>query len=162
MPQLEQLALAYASQLFWLGLVLAIIYFGVGHYMLPKIESTMDARSAKIAGDLAAAQSAQGEAEGMEEAWRKQMADAHSSAQAVIAKAKEKAGSNTASKIAKADEKINAQAETAYAGIEAAQKSAVAEVSKVAADSAQALVAKVAGLKVTSAAALKAVNEVAQ
>ncbi len=162
MPQLEQLALAYASQLFWLGLVLAIIYFGVGHYMVPKIESTVDDRNAKIAGDLAAAKTAQGEAEGMEEAWRKQMADAHASAQAVIAKAKDKASANTASKIAKADEKINATAETAYAGIAAAQKAAVAEIATVAADSAQALVAKVAGLSVTSAAALKAVNEVAQ
>ena len=161
MPQLEQLALAYASQLFWLGLVLAIIYFGVGHYMVPKIESTVDDRNAKIAGDLAAAQTAQHEAEGMEEAWRKQMADAHSSAQAVIVKAKEKASAKTATQIAKADEKINAQAETAYVGIAAAQKSAVSEISNVAAESAQALVAKVAGLSVTSAAALKAVNEVA-
>jgi F-type H+-transporting ATPase subunit b len=162
MPQLEQLALAYASQLFWLGLVLAVIYFGVGHYMLPKIESTVNDRSARIAADLGAAQSAQREAEGMEEAWRQQMADAHASAQAVTVKAKQDAAAQTAKQISKADATISAQSETAYAAIAVAQKSAVAQVSAVAAEAAQALVAKVAGLSVTPAAALKAVREVAQ
>ncbi len=162
MPQLEQLALAYASQFFWLGLVLAIIYFGVGHYMLPKIEGTVDDRNAKISADLDAGRVAQYEAEGMEGAWRKQMAEAQSAAQAVIAKAKDKASASTASTIAKADEKLNAQADTAYAGIAQARADALAEIMRVAADSAQALVAKVASLKVTPSAALKAVNEVSQ
>ena len=45
MPQLNQLAAVAYSQFFWLLLVLAIIYFGIGHFMLPKIESTVDARS---------------------------------------------------------------------------------------------------------------------
>ena len=46
------------SQFFWLLLVLGLIYFGIGKAMLPKIQSTVDARDKRIADDLAAAQAA--------------------------------------------------------------------------------------------------------
>ena len=52
MPQLNQLALVAYSQLFWLLLVLAVIYFGIGKLMLPKIQSTVERRDRKIADDL--------------------------------------------------------------------------------------------------------------
>ena len=58
MPQINQLALVAYSQFFWLLLVLALIYFGIGKLMLPKIQSTVDARDKRIADDLAAAQAA--------------------------------------------------------------------------------------------------------
>ena len=58
MPQINQLLLVYQSQWFWLFLVLAVIYVGIGKGMLPKIEKTVDDRDAKIAGDLAAAEKA--------------------------------------------------------------------------------------------------------
>ncbi|NWP01118.1 ATPase, partial [Escherichia coli] len=47
MPQLSQIPEIYASQLFWLAIVFALIYFGIGKAMVPKID--------RIAGDLAAA-----------------------------------------------------------------------------------------------------------
>jgi len=56
MPQINQLADVAWSQFFWLLLVLALIYFGIGRAMLPKIESTMAARDRQIADDLAAAE----------------------------------------------------------------------------------------------------------
>ena len=37
MPQINQLGDVLYSQLFWLLLVLAVIYFGIGRAMLPKI-----------------------------------------------------------------------------------------------------------------------------
>jgi len=58
MPQLNQLGLVAYSQFFWLALVLAVIYFGIGKGMLPKIQSTVDLRAKKIADDLAAAEAA--------------------------------------------------------------------------------------------------------
>ena len=63
MPQLEQLADVAYSQLFWLLLVLGIIYFGIGKAMLPKIQSTVDARDNRIAEDLAGAQADRAAAE---------------------------------------------------------------------------------------------------
>ena len=57
MPQLNQLADVAFSQFFWLLLTLGLIYFGIGRAMLPKIQSTVDARDKRIAEDLAAAAS---------------------------------------------------------------------------------------------------------
>src|SRR3546814_14753563 len=59
MPQLQQIAETYASQLFWLLLVFGILYFGIARAMLPKVGRVIQSREAKIAGDLAEAQSAQ-------------------------------------------------------------------------------------------------------
>ena len=43
MPQITQLPLIFFSQLFWLLVVFAIIFFGIGRGMLPKIQSALDA-----------------------------------------------------------------------------------------------------------------------
>src|SRR3546814_19685619 len=59
MPQLQQIAETYASQLFWLLLVFGILYFGIARAMLPKVGRVIQSREAQIAGDLAEAQSAQ-------------------------------------------------------------------------------------------------------
>ena len=73
MPQINQLADAAYSQFFWLLLVLAILYFGIGRMMLPKIQSTVDSRDRRIADDLAAAQAARAAAEDTEAAYRARM-----------------------------------------------------------------------------------------
>jgi len=73
MPQINQLALVAYSQFFWLLLVLALIYFGIGHAMLPKIQSTVDARDKRITDDLAAAQAARTAADETEAAYRARM-----------------------------------------------------------------------------------------
>ena len=53
MPQIEQLPFIYASQIFWLVVVFGILLVGIGYGMLPKIQSTVEARDARIAEDLA-------------------------------------------------------------------------------------------------------------
>ena len=73
MPQINQLAAVAFSQFFWLLLVLALIYFGIGHFMVPKVQSTVDARERRIADDLAAAQGARTAAEETEAAYRARM-----------------------------------------------------------------------------------------
>ncbi|MEQ1652077.1 MAG: ATPase, partial [Hyphomicrobium sp.] len=70
MPQINQLLLVYQSQWFWLLLVIGVIYFVIARGMAPKIEATIDARDAKIAGDLAAAASARAAADDHEETVR--------------------------------------------------------------------------------------------
>jgi len=49
MPQLNQLPEIFWSQLFWLVVVFGIIFFAIGRGMVPKIQSTVDARDKKIA-----------------------------------------------------------------------------------------------------------------
>ena len=58
MPQFDQIGEIYASQLFWLAIFFGAIFVVIGLGMLPKIQSTVDARDAKIAADLEAARGA--------------------------------------------------------------------------------------------------------
>ena len=70
MPQLDQISEIYASQVFWLAIVFALIYFGIGKAMVPKIERTMEDRAARISGDLAAAEAARDAAKASDEAYQ--------------------------------------------------------------------------------------------
>jgi F-type H+-transporting ATPase subunit b len=139
MPQINQLMLAYASQWFWLAVVLAVIYFVIGRGMLPKIEATVDARDGKIAADLAAAHKARADAEEAETALQ---------------------AKDAANRVAKADVEIAAKLATADAALSKARAKALASVEEVATDAAQDIVAKVSGMKVTAAGAAKAVKAV--
>ena len=103
MPQINQLALVAYSQWFWLLLVLALIYFGIGRAMLPKIQSTVDAREARIAADLAAAEQARAEADETEEAYRQRMDQSRGEAMKLTAAAKQAGAKETEKRAAKAD-----------------------------------------------------------
>jgi F-type H+-transporting ATPase subunit b len=158
MPQINQLMLAYASQWFWLLVVLAVIYFVIGRGMLPKIEATVDARDGKIAADLAAAHKARADAEEAETALQARALGVRSDAQSVAAAAKAKSAKDAANRVAKADVEIAAKLATADAALSKARATALASIEEVATDAAQDIVAKVSGMKVTAAGAAKAVK----
>jgi F-type H+-transporting ATPase subunit b len=67
MPQIDQIADVYASQLFWLVIFFGAIFVIVGLGMLPRIQATIDARDEKIAADLKAADEARTAADALEE-----------------------------------------------------------------------------------------------
>jgi len=58
MPQIEQLAATWGSQVFWLVLTFGIVFLVVGLGMVPKVQGTVDKRDQGIAADLAAADQA--------------------------------------------------------------------------------------------------------
>ena len=70
MPQFSQIALTYASQIFWLAVFFGLTFFVIGMGMLPKIAGTVGARNQKIASDLAAAETARALGDGTEAADR--------------------------------------------------------------------------------------------
>lgn len=159
MPQLTQLSEVALSQFLWIALALALIYFGVGRAMLPKIQSTVDARDAQIAGDLKAAEEAKLAAEATEEAYRAAMDKSRAEAMKLTAEAKQKGTKATEERVAKADEAIHARIGEAEARIRQASVEAKAEIDAVAAEIAQQIAGKVAGIKVSrdeAAQALKA------
>ena len=65
MPQIAQILETYASQFFWMLLVFGILYFVIGRGMVSKIDANVEARDRKIADDLAAAEKARAEADGL-------------------------------------------------------------------------------------------------
>lgn len=160
MPQINQLLLVYQSQWFWLLLVLAVIYFGIGKGMLPKIEKTVDDRDARIAGDLAAAEAARLAAHEIEERAKAAEIAARTDAQAVANEAKAKAAKDAENRLAKADAEIAAKVSAAEASLSKARAKALDSLESVATDAAQEIVAKVSGAKVTPAQAAQAVKAV--
>lgn len=158
MPQITQLSYVFASQLFWLAVVFGIIFFVIGRGMLPKIQSTIEAREDKIAGDLAEAQAARTAAEETEAAWRERMDAARSEAAKIAQEAKQESAKATEAKVQKAADKIAAKVEAAEGKIRDAVAAARAEIEAVASDATQELVGRLAGIKVDKKDAADAVK----
>jgi F-type H+-transporting ATPase subunit b len=160
MPQINQLSDVLYSQLFWLLLTLAIIYFGIGKAMLPKIMSTMEARDARVAEDLAAAEAARRAADDTEEAYRARMEASRADALKVTASARQQGARATEQRVGEADATIRTKVETAEAQLREAADAALAEIESVAAEAAQEMAAKLAGVSVPRNEAAQAVKAV--
>jgi len=158
MPQINQIALVAYSQLFWLLLVLALLYFGIGKLMLPKIQSTVEARDKRIADDLAAAQAARVAANETEAAYRVRIDESRAEALKVAAAAKASSASATEERMHAANEANQAKVEEAEARIRAAATAALAEIEDVASGAAQDMVSRLAGVTVSAAEAKSAVK----
>ena len=158
MPQLAQLSDVALSQLFWIAIALAVIYFGIAKAMLPKIQATVDQRDAQIAGDLAAAEAAKAEAEATEEAYRSAMDKSRAEAMKLTAAAKQEGALATEKKVAKADSAIQAKLAKAEDKMRKAAEAARAEIDSVAAELAADITRKVAGISVTKDEAAKALK----
>jgi F-type H+-transporting ATPase subunit b len=160
MPQLNQLMLAYASQWFWLLLVLAVVYFVIGRGMVPRIEATVEARNGQIAEDLAAAHRARASADEAETALQSRLTQMRGDAQAITAAAKVKSLVDVEKRVAKADIEIASRLLTAEESLTKARNSALASIEQVAAEAAQDIVGKITGMSVTAKDAGDAVKAV--
>ena len=157
MPQIGQIGEIYASQLFWLAIFFGAIFVVIGLGMLPKIQSTVDARDAKIAADLEAARDARHAADSLEEGYRAEMDKSRAEAARLAAEAKASAAKATEQSVATADEAIGERLDAAMVRIGEARTAALAEIETVAAEATEQLVSRVAGLKVDPATARSAV-----
>ena len=158
MPQIAQIAATYASQIFWLLITFGLIYFGIGKAMLPKIESTVEARDKKIADDLAAANRARAEADATEEAYRTAMDTARASALKVTQEAKAAATREAEVQVKARDAEFAVKSDAATARIAGSRRDALASIEDVAAEAAQDIVARISGVTVDRGEAANAVR----
>ncbi|HEX5182560.1 MAG TPA: ATPase [Allosphingosinicella sp.] len=158
MPQLAQFHEIFWSQLFWLALVFALIFFVIGRGMLPRIQSTVDLRDSRIAEDLAAAESARGEVDEAEKAYRLRMDSDRAEAFAMVQAAKQDMAREAEERIRAADSEIGAKIEAEEARVRAATDAALSDIESVAAEAAEEMVAKLAGLSVDRKRAVQAVR----
>jgi F-type H+-transporting ATPase subunit b len=158
MPQIAQLPYIFASQFFWLAIVFGTIFFVIGRGMLPKIQATVDARDAQVAEDLAGAERARAEANETEAAYRARIDESRAEAMRVTQASKQETLRETEARIKAADVEIAAKTKTAEDSIREASDAAMKEIEAVAAELAQDLVAKLAGVTVTKDRAAQAVK----
>jgi len=157
MPQITQLSMVFASQVFWLAVIFGLIFFVIGRRIAPKIRSTVAARDDKIADDLAKAQAARVAADETEAAWRARMDAARADATRLAQEARQESARQTEARVKAALGEIDARVEEARVRIWTSVQAARAEIEAVAADAAQQMVEQLIGIKVDPDEAAKAV-----
>jgi F0F1-type ATP synthase, subunit b len=159
MPQIEQLAATYSSQIFWLLVFFGFTFFVVGRGMVPKVMDTVAQRDKQIADDLLAAERARKQADEEETAWRTRENANRAEAQGLIAAARARAASATEERLAAAQAVIDGKLAAAERAVAEARRSASAEIEDVAADAAHDIVSRLAGLTLDNAVVRSAVKE---
>jgi len=158
MPQLTQFPEIFWSQLFWLVVVFGITFLVIGRGMVPKIQSTVDARESKIAEDLQGAQAARTAADETEAAWRARMDAARAEAAKLAQDAKQKSAKETEKKVKAAADKIHSKLDSSQAKIRQSLVDARGEIELVAAEATLEMVRKLTGIQVDSKEAASAVK----
>lgn len=146
MPQIDQITEIYASQLFWLAIVFALIYFGIGRGMVPKIEKTIDDRNGKVTGDLAAAEAARSAAEASDIAYNAGLDGARGQAMKAIAEAKAQATARAEAVAKQADADMQVRLTAAGESIEGRKQAALNEIEASTVEAVEAIVAKLSGV----------------
>jgi F-type H+-transporting ATPase subunit b len=150
----------FASQIFWLVLVFAALYWLMIKRAIPRVEKALTARSERIQGDLDRAAKLQQEAAAASEAHQAALAKAkdeardilraaHAASQAELDKRQEQLGAEIAKQTAAAESRIGA-----------ARDAAMASVRDIAIETAQAVTERLTGAAVEQAQAAKAVDAV--
>ena len=148
----------FASQLFWLALSFAALYFILSRFILPRIGGMIEERRDRIEDDLDEAAKLREQARETEESYEKALADARAKAQAVAAEAKAAADSDVAEATRQADAELEARLGAAETRIAAARAQALADVRVIASEAAAAATAHLAGLDVSPGEAEQAVD----
>ena len=149
----------FASQLFWLTVILVIFFIAMRTSALPKIGGALEARRQKIDDDLDKATAYREEAEAAMAAYEKALAEAAETAHAIQREAAEAIAAKTAERRSAVAARLAEHAKAAEARIAEAKEPALASLQDVAADVAQLAAARLAGVKVSEADAKAAVKK---
>ena len=155
MPQLNPLD--WGPQLIWLVLTFGILYVLMKRIALPRIGSVLQARQARISGDLEAAERLHRETQEAIAAYEQALAEAKQRAHGIADQGRAKLKAEMAEEQGKLERKLGAKAAEAEKRIKKARVSALKDVNVVAADVATDIVKQLIGLSPSSAEAEKAV-----
>lgn len=158
MPQIAQLGEVWSSQVFWMLVTFGFVFFVVGLGMVPRVQSTVDARDGRISGDLAAAKAAFARGDEIEADYRTHENESRAAAQALVAESRARAAKATETRIAAEDAVIADKVAAAEAKIASASAAAMTEIEAVAAEAAQDMVARISGATPSPQAAQQAVK----
>lgn len=159
-PPFDQIATTGVSQVFWLIVTFAILYFAVANVFLPKIRKAIEDRDGAIKDDVAKAAALSSKADESVKQFEAQIAAARTNARNTAAKAKVEADAKTAAATAAKEAELNASLAAAELRISETRAKAMANVSAVAEDAAAAIAEKLTGVKPSPAAVKAAVSGV--
>jgi len=141
----------WGGQIIWLAFTFLILYLLLAKVFVPRLRGIQDTRAQTIADAVEQARRVQAEADAQAAAAKSEIEDARSQARRVAADAKAKAQADMAERQAAEDARLQAQLETAEARIRGLRDQAMANVGQIAAETAEAIVAKLTGAAPSSA-----------
>ena len=147
MPQFDPSS--FASQLFWFGLIFALLYFAVVKPTLPKLGKVIDARDAQVASDLDRAEAAKGQADAVRTAYDESIKAAQAAAQAEVAAAKDAAAKAADGQLKALAAQLDADADAAAVRLDTARAAARSSLETTVADLTGDAVARLTGITVT-------------
>jgi F-type H+-transporting ATPase subunit b len=150
----------FASQLFWLVIAFALLYVLMSKLALPRVGSIIEARRARIDGDLAAANQLKTSADAALAAYEKSLAEARSRAQTIGNETRDRLNAEAEKSRKALDEQLNAKLAEAEITIAATKASAMSNVRSIATDAAGAIVTRLTGTAPADAAVASAIDSV--
>ena len=160
MPQLNPLD--WAPQIIWLVITFSILYVLMKRVALPRIGSVIEARHARIAGDIEAADKLRRETQEAIAAYEQALAEAKARAHAIAQEANNKLKDEMAAERAALDRDLAARSAEAEKRIHQAMTAALKDVSQVASETAAEIVRSLIGVapsKPEASAAVAAVRK---
>jgi F-type H+-transporting ATPase subunit b len=145
LPQLDFANKLTSYQVVWGIVIFAILYVLARYTALPKVESVLQERAKRIAGDLEGAKDAKARADAGIRAAADATAKARAEAQAAINAALESSKQAAAAQSAVLNERLDKQLKEAEGQIAAARGAALAALPGVATDTAVALITRLTG-----------------
>jgi F-type H+-transporting ATPase subunit b len=150
---------SFSSQLLWLAITFAALYFLMSRVALPRIGSILETRRTRIEGDLKEAERLRQETEKAAAAYETALSEARKNAHAIAEETRAGIKADIEGRRADVEASLSKRVAAAEARILADKDAALANVGTIAAETAQALVAKISG-NVTAAEAKAAVAAV--
>ncbi|WP_353216433.1 ATPase [Sandarakinorhabdus sp.] len=147
MPQFDPSS--FASQLFWFGLVFALLYFAAVRPTLPKLGKVIDARDSQVAKDLDRAEAAKGQADTIRSAYDDDIKAAQSGAQVAVGAARDAASAASEARLKQLTAQLDSDADAAAVRLDAARTTARANLETTVADLTSDAVTRLTGLVVT-------------
>ncbi len=144
-PPFDQLGDFGVSQVFWLAVTFAILYFALSNVLLPKIRKALEDRNSTIFTNVAEADLLNKKADEAVSAFEADITRARASARDTAAKAKAKVDAEIAAETAKVEADLNRRLTDAEARIAEVRAAAMRNVAGVASDTAGAIVEKLTG-----------------
>lgn len=155
MPQFD--SSTFASQLFWLVVILGVFFLALRNVALPRIGGALEERRRKIDDDLDKAAAHRGDAEKALAAYEKALAGAAGEALEIQRRNAAELSDAAAERSAELATRLGEDSRAAEERIAAAMKPALANIQDVAVEAARDAVTRLAGIKVSQADAEAAV-----
>ncbi|MBI3435109.1 MAG: F0F1 ATP synthase subunit B' [Proteobacteria bacterium] len=149
----------FASQLIWLALTFGILYVLVARIGLPRVGGILQARGARIAGDIADAERLRDQSQAALAAYEKALAEARNRAHAVAGEARARADAQAEATRKTLEDKLNARLAEAERSIAATKTAAMSNVRGIAIEAAGAIVTRLIGDAPGEKAAAAAVDD---